>query len=128
METLHPNEIWELANSVQLCGNAFYRQCAASGSFRVEPCELAAPCWCHTGTKCLALVIPPFCKPPEGLIAGLKACSGEFYARCPGFERIERYCEFEPAIEAAKFKEQVQLERIAKLEARVQELELRKQG
>jgi hypothetical protein len=62
------------------------------------------------------------------LTEGLKACGGEFYVKCPGFERLERVCDFEPAIEAAKWKEKVQLDRIAQLEARVQELELKRKG
>ena len=62
------------------------------------------------------------------LTEGLMACGGEFYIRCPGFERLERVCDFEPAIEAAKWKEKVQLDRITKLEARVQELELKRKG
>jgi len=62
------------------------------------------------------------------LTEALKACGGEFYIRCPGFDDLTRVCDFEPAIDAAKFKEKLQLERIAQLEARVQELELKKKG
>ncbi len=61
----------------------------------------------------------------HSLHEGLKACGDAFYVKCPGFERIERYCDFEPAIDAAKWKDQVQVEKIAKLEARIQELELK---
>ena len=63
---------------------------------------------------CVHNVLGPI--PTEGLMApilteGLMACGGEFYLRCPGFERLERVCDFEPAIEAAKWKEKVQLDR-----------------
>jgi hypothetical protein len=58
------------------------------------------------------------------LVPGLTACAQGFWEKCTGFEEVARTCEFEPALNAAKWKEQVQLERIAKLEARVQELEL----
>lgn len=44
----------------------------------------------------------------------------------PAFDRLERVCWFEPVLEAAKWKETIQLDRIAQLEARVKELELRK--
>jgi hypothetical protein len=60
----------------------------------------------------------------EALTPGLKACAQGFWEGCTGFEEVARTCEFEPALDAAKWKEHVQLERIAKLEARVQELEL----
>jgi len=62
------------------------------------------------------------------LTEALKACGGEFYVKCPRFERLERVCDFEPAIEAAQWKEKVQLDRIAQLEARVQELEPKRKG
>ncbi|MGO9315049.1 MAG: hypothetical protein ACLQBD_29485 [Syntrophobacteraceae bacterium] len=49
----------------------------------------------------------------------------EFYKVCPGFHRLP--CSLlDPVIEAAKFKEQEQLNKIAALEAKVQELELKK--
>ena len=71
--------------------------------------------------------ISPKCKDFDvRLTQSLMACGGEFYGKCPAFDRLERVCWFEPAIEAAKWKEKIQLDRIAQLEARVKELELRK--
>ena len=62
------------------------------------------------------------------LTEALKACGEEFYIRCPEFDDLARVSDFEPAIDAAKFKKKLQLERIAQLEARVQELELKRKG
>jgi hypothetical protein len=62
------------------------------------------------------------------LAESLKACGDEFYDRCPGFERLGQMCEFEPALEAARHKEQALQDRIKVLESRVQELELKKKG
>jgi len=65
----------------------------------------------------------------EHLTTVLTACGGEFYIRCPGFEQIEKYWpEFDPAVEAAKLKEQALHERIKALESKVQELDLKKKG
>ena len=93
--------------------------------------KLKCACVTYQDCACVHNVLGPI--PTEGLMApilteGLMACGGEFYLRCPGFERLERVCDFEPAIEAAKWKEKVQLDRIAQLEARVQELELKRKG
>jgi hypothetical protein len=128
METLDPNvaKTLELACTKVLCLDMGPGVLPACGD-RLH--QMSCPSLvCQPVCQCLG----PLCKCLTGLTRdlaeGLKACSGEFYTRCPGFERIEKYCEFEPAIEAAKFKEQAQLDRIAKLEARVQELELKKRG
>ncbi len=66
----------------------------------------------------------------QHLTVDLKTCGETFYNKCSEFHHIERYCEFEPAIEAAKWKERVQLDKVAQLEAKVQELEvaLKKRG
>jgi hypothetical protein len=93
----------------------------------LDPCRV--PFWCDWKLKCPAVwkcTAIFWCNGPlfDHLTEGLKACGDEFYIKCPGFDRIERYCEFEPAIDAVKWKEQVQLDKVAKLEARIQELEL----
>jgi hypothetical protein len=123
METLDRNAMEELARSGQLCNGAVVVYCppALSPSCHSDALILKPP-----PILCACNVRPWWAF--EMLTEGLKACGGEFYDRCPGFERLERVCKFEPAIEAAKLKEQVQLDRIAKLEARVQELELKKRG
>jgi hypothetical protein len=60
----------------------------------------------------------------------LKACGEGFYIKCPGFDDIGRVCDFEPAIDAAKWKEKVTVAKIEQLEAKVKELEvaLKKRG
>ena len=109
METLDRNTMEELTGSmgpIPACGDAMTAT-AAKWSKTIPPCH--CDLWLY-------------------LTEGLKACSEGFYVRCPGFERIERVCDFEPAIEAANWKEKVQLDRIAQLEARVQELEIKRKG
>ena len=84
---------------------------------------------CPVLSKCTAIF---WCDGPfiDRLTEGLTACGEGFYIKCPGFDRIERVCEFEPAIDAAKWKEHVQVEQVAKLEARIKalELEVKKKG
>jgi hypothetical protein len=60
----------------------------------------------------------------------LTACGEGFYIKCPGFDDLGKVCEFEPAFDATKWREQIQLDKVAKLEAKVQELEvaLKKKG
>jgi hypothetical protein len=86
------------------CGAALVHQC--------YPLHCGKPFWCDGVLW-------------SNLTDDLKACGEGFYIKCPGFDRIERYCEFEPAIDAAKWKEKMDLDKVAKLEARIQELELK---
>ena len=120
MEILEANAMAELANKVQLCADTFHRHCSTATALR-----------CLDLHYCLHLCRLPFwCNGPlYRLSDDLKACGSGFYVKCPGFERIGQYWpEFDPAVEAAKFKEQAQLDRIAKLEAQVKELELKRKG
>jgi hypothetical protein len=117
-------------------------QCDALASLRCGWLEQAREFFRKCGDQlrhgCWLVWCPQFC-PADRCVPGgfmlkltenLKACGDGFYIKCPGFERMEKYCEFEPAIEAAKWKEKMDLEKVAKLEARVQELEvaLKKKG
>ena len=52
----------------------------------------------------------------------LKACGGEFYIRCPGFDKIGPECNFEPAFDAQEWKQKVEIE---KLQTRIEALEVR---
>jgi hypothetical protein len=123
MQTLDQSATEELATNLGQGGVIFSCGTALNA---IKNCD--GGMWCQVSGSlhpwCGGLGIPPH------LTEGLKACGEGFYAKCPGFERIEKYCEFEPAIEAAKFKEQAQLDKIAQLESRVQELEvaLKKRG
>jgi hypothetical protein len=104
-------------------------------------CILLDPCaalWCRVGIPRCGHLLDPWCKvgvPRCGhlfdlLTEDLKACGDGFYIKCPGFDRIERHCEFEPAIDAAKWKEKVRLDKVAELESRIKgiELEIKKRG
>jgi hypothetical protein len=53
---------------------------------------------------------------------GLKACSSEFFIRCPGFDRIGPECNFELAFDAQEWKQKVEIE---KLQTRIETLEAR---
>ncbi len=145
METLDQNAMEKLSQSITACGVTFYHHCIYD-SFQPPDCppvlctylHHCPPVACGTlnpcPTLCRYLCLEHGCLPlyrcqPEfylKLTEGLKACGGDFYNKCPGFDRIEKVCEFEPAIDASKLKEQVQLERIAKLEAQVKELQAKK--
>ena len=121
MEILETNAMEELANKVQLCAYPFQTHCSITV---FHSClDLG---WCRS----LFCRLPFWCNGPLRILSdGLKACSSAFYIKCPGFERIDQYWpEFDPAIEAVKFKEQAQLDRIARLEAQVKELELKRKG
>jgi hypothetical protein len=123
MQTLDQSATEELATNlgqggvIPYCGTALLNALKCDGGMWCQVSGSLYSCGCLGGYR-------PY------LTEGLKACAAEFYNRCPGFERVEKYCEFEPAIEAAKFKEQAQLDKIAQLESRVQELEvaLKKRG
>lgn len=93
-------ELQKLQNAVKWIGQCEWFWCQVKGSFGPNP------------------ILPR-------LAESLKACGGEFYVKCPAFDELGRVCDFEPAIDAAKWKEQIQLDRIAKLETKVQELELK---
>jgi hypothetical protein len=133
METLDENEMHKLAKDVRKCGQIF-QACgdpfACVAEFRVSHCVnvILVPC---DGTlrECLGFNPIPIAQWFVARLAeGLKACGGEFYDRCPGFERLGQMCDFEPAIEAARRKEQALQDRIRALESKVQELELGKKG
>lgn len=134
METLDKNAMEEVAKSVKACSGPFYHNCMYN-TFEPPECQ---PVKCLDLCRPLCAFCPPLhhCPPVchwlrcdghlyESLNESLKACAAGFYAGCEALDRIEKYCEFEPAIEAARFKEQAHLDRIAKLEAKVQELELK---
>ncbi len=54
----------------------------------------------------------------------LTACGDEFYNRCSKFADIGEDCQkFGPALDATKLKEKITLEKISKLESKVEELE-----
>jgi len=60
----------------------------------------------------------------------LTACGEGFYVKCPEFDQLAKVCDFEPAFEAAKWKEKVHLDRLTQLESQVKELQisLKKKG
>jgi len=121
MEPIEVNELAYLVKQMEACDGPLLHTIK----------KLKCACVTYQDCTCVHNVLGPI--RTEGLMApilteGLMACGGEFYIRCPGFERLERVCDFEPAFEAAKWKEKVQLDRIAQLEARVQELELKRKG
>ena len=129
METIDRNAIEELAGSIQKAGIALQKLCISSAlGYELPKCATPALdlCLC-LGPKVMG---PCLCfKGLAQLTEDLKDCGGAFYNLCPKFASLERvWPDFEPAIEAAKWKEKVQLDRIAQLEARVQELELKRKG
>jgi hypothetical protein len=60
----------------------------------------------------------------------LTACGEGFFIKCPAFDKLGQVCDFEPAFDAAKLKEQVHADRITQLESQVKELQvaLKKRG
>lgn len=53
---------------------------------------------------------------------GLKGCGGEFFIRCPGFDKIGPECNFELAFDAHEWRQKVEIE---KLQTRIETLEAR---
>ncbi len=123
----------ELVKQVSACGSTFYTMaCLHPTLFGVmpPPCAPVIPCQlgpypCGPNVYCGQFGIPTGQAGAlfQKLTEGLKACGGEFYNRCPAFDDMARVCDFEPAFEAAKWKEQVLLERVKVLESKVQQLE-----
>ena len=128
MKTLDQSQMEGMGASPQLCAPTFSR-CAI-----FDPCGIIFRCPEFGVNDCDGAFRPCFgVRPmikhfPAQLAESLKACGGEFYDRCPEFGRLEQMCDFEPAIEAARRKEQALQDRIKALESRVQELELTKKG
>ena len=100
MDILDKNAMEDLALKVTTCSKQFWYLC---------------PSYC---------IIIAVDSPLQSLTKVLTACSKEFYKACSDFHRVP--CDFGPVIEATKFWEQEVLARIAELEAKVQELELKK--
>lgn len=91
------------------------------GCTPIFDCSQQLKCWvlnkCNVILKCDG----PFL---HHLTEDLNTCGEGFFVKCPGFDRMGQLCEFQPAFDAAKWKEKINLEKIIKLEAKVQELEL----
>ena len=100
MEIMDKNAMEDLAQKVTTCSKQFWYLC---------------PSYC---------IIIAVDRVLQSLTKVLTACSKEFFKACSDFHRVP--CDFGPVIEATKFWELVLLDRIAALEAKVKELELKK--